>query len=167
MYGIGDQVLYGIHGVCRVVDIADRMVDRLQRQYYVLEPIEQPNARFYIPTGNQAAVSKLRKILSEAELFDLLRSPQARQDCWIADENQRKQRYRELINSGDRAALLSMVGTLHRHKQVQQAAGRKFHLCDDNFLHDAEKLLCAEVSVVLHMPAEQVPAFLKEQMQVQ
>lgn len=166
MYGIGDQVLYGIHGVCRVVDIADRMVDR-QQQYYVLEPIEQPNARFYIPTGNQAAVAKLRTILSEAELFDLIRSPQARLDCWIADENQRKQRYRELINSGDRAALLSMVGTLRRHKQAQQAAGRKFHMCDDNFLHDAEKLLCEEVSVVLHMPAEQVPAFLKEQMQVQ
>jgi CarD family transcriptional regulator len=72
-----------------------------------------------------------------------------RENVWIEDENRRKLRYRELITAGDRKELLQMVHTLHRHKEELALIGRKFHLCDDNFLHDAEKLLNSEFSRVL------------------
>lgn len=166
MFRIGEQVVYGSHGVCQVLEIESRTVDRRQAQYYVLSPNTQPSARFYVPTENPAAVAKLRKILSREELLALLQSSAAEQDCWIADENQRKQRCRELLNSPNRAELLSMVGTLHRHREAQLAAGRKFHQCDENFLRDAEKLLSSEISAVMEIPPEDVPEFLREQMGV-
>lgn len=53
-----------------------------------------------------------------------------------------------------------MIHALHRHKDTQQALGRKFHLCDDNFLHDAEKLLSSEFSVVLDISPDQVGAYI-------
>lgn len=162
MYQLGDQVVYGIHGVCRIIDTEIRSVDRKKVEYFVLEPREQPGARYYIPTQNQAALSKLRPLLSRAQLEALLESSDTRQDCWVADEGRRKQRYRELINSGDRAALISMVRTLHRHKADQIAAGRKFHLCDENFLRDAEKLLTSEFSLVLDMAPADAVAYIKE-----
>lgn len=164
MYQIGDQVVYGFHGVCRIVDMEKRVVDRKTVRYYVLEPRDQSNARFYIPTENQAAVSKLRPVLSREELDEILARDSIWMDAWIVDKNTRKQRYRELINSGDWAALLTMVYTLYRHRREQKAAGRKFHLCDENFLRDAEKLICSEVSVVMEIPAEEVPDFLMRQM---
>lgn len=160
MFSSGDNVLYGIHGVCRILDLEVRTVDRKRVEYYVLEPLEQPGSRYYVPTQNQAAVSKLRRIMTTTELDALLRSKEARQDSWIADENQRKQRYRDLINSGDRAALISMVNTLHHHKDLQAAAGRKFHLCDENFLRDAEKLLNSEFSLVLNIHQNQVEDYV-------
>lgn len=164
MFSRGDQVLYGIHGICRILDVEERIVDKKRVEYYVLEPLEQPGSRYYVPTHNQAAVAKLRKMMTSEELDALLCSQDARQDAWIADENQRKQRYRDLINSGDRAALMSMVGTLRRHKEEQAAAGRKFHLCDENFLRDAEKLLSSEFSLVLNIQPGQVGEYIQNKM---
>ena len=167
VYQVGDQVLYGIPGVCRILELEVRSVDRKKVEYYVLEPLEQPGARFYVPTQNQAAVAKLRKMMDAAQINALLASDAVRADAWIADENQRKLRYRSLINGGDRAALLCMVRTLHRHKQEQTAAGRKFHLCDENFLHDAEKLLSAEFSLALQIQPGEVGTYIKNAMGIE
>ena len=166
MYQAGDQVLYGIHGVCRIVELEERVIDRKCVEYYVLEPLEQAGTRYYIPTKNEAAVSKLRPMMNKEDLQALLKSDSARRDTWIADENSRKQHYRTLINSGDRAALMSMVGTLHRYKQAQAAAGKKFHICDENFLRDAEKLLSAEFSLVLGIQSGQVADYIKKELSI-
>ena len=136
-------------------------------QYYVLEPLEASGARYLIPTHNEVAVAKLRPVMSREALEEMLRSENVREDAWIADENQRKQHYRELINSGDRAALVRMVSTLHRHKAAQASAGRKFHLCDDNFLRDAEKLLSSEFSLVLGIEPSQVGNYVRTAMRVE
>ena len=166
MLAEGQLVIYGIHGVCRITGVETRTVDRKRADYYVLSPLDQAGACFYIPTHNQIAVSKLRPLLTRQELETLIRSPEANQNTWIADENQRKMRYRELIGSGDRAALMCMVRTLLKHKDDQLAAGRKFHLCDENFLRDAQKLLSAEFSLVLQIPVDQVGAYLQQHMEV-
>lgn len=160
MFQLGDHVLYGIHGVCKITDVEDRVVDRRQVRYFVLEPLEQAGARYLIPTHNEAALSKLRPVMSREALEALLHSQQVRQDAWIADENARKQHYRELINGGDRVALLRMIRSLHNHKDTQAAAGRKFHLCDENFLRDAERLLNAEFSLVLGIEPGQVGSYV-------
>lgn len=164
MYNRGERVLYGSHGVCLIIDIEVKSVDRKEITYYVLEPLEQPGSRYYIPIHNKTAVTKLSRLLSSEELQALLVSVK-NSDCgWILDEGKRKQHYRELINSGDRAALLGMIRALYRHKQEQIEAGRKFHLCDENFLHDAEKLLREEFSLVLEIPKEQVGNYIAERL---
>lgn len=160
MYNVGDHVVYGIHGVCRILSQEERTVERKKVLYLVLEPLEKLGARFYIPAQNQVALSKLWPVLSRQELDDLLVSDAALQDPWVESENLRKQRYRELINSGDRAALIGMIRSLYRHKESQIAAGKKFHMCDDNFLRDAEKMIKSEFSLVLQIPADQVQAYI-------
>ena len=161
MYEKGELVMYGVHGVCTVVDVEERRVDRKQMQYLVLEPREQAGSRYLVPMGNANAMAKLRPVLTAPELEALLASADVRADAWIPDENQRKQHYRELISSGDRLALLRMVNTLHTHKKAQEAQGRKFHLCDETFMRDAQRLLSSEFSLVLGIaPAEVGPYIL-------
>lgn len=162
MYQPEDRVVYGIHGICVIVGTEVRTVDRKKVEYFVLEPLDQPGARYYVPTENPAAVAKLRPLLDRETLITLLNSEKVRRDVWIPDENQRKIRYRELINGGDRAALLSMIGSLYRHKQNQAAQGRKFHLCDENFLRDAEKLLNAEFSLILGIETDKVGEYIRK-----
>ena len=161
MFQRGDQVVYGIHGVCNIVDIEARVVNRKKVEYFVLEPISQSEARYYVPTQNQAAVAKLRPILTKQELDALLHSEETERDVWITDENARKQHYRELINSGDRAQLICMVRSLHNHRLQQLSQGRKFHLCDENFLRDAEKLLSSEFSLVLGIAPGEVGSYIE------
>lgn len=161
MFQVGDQVVYGIHGVCKVVDQEERVVDRKRVTYLALQPIGQADSRYLVPTHNAVAMAKLRRMLSREELEQMLSSQEVRADGWIKDENLRKQTYRELINSGDRARLMCMVHTLHRHKAAQAAAGRKCHQCDENFLRDAEKLLTREFCIVLNMEPDQVKQYIQ------
>lgn len=165
MYQVGDQVMYGVHGVCRVVDQEERTVERKPHTYLVLEPLGQEGARFFVPTRNEAAMAKLHPILSKEGLEALLASPDVREDAWICDENQRKQRYRELISSADRKKLMRMVRTLYQHKAKLAAAGRRCHVCDENFLRDAEKLLTTEFSVVLDMEPEKVRSYIRKRLE--
>lgn len=164
MYQVGDQVLYGIHGVCRITSQEKQMVDKKMRTFLVLEPEGQQGARFLVPTHNESAMSKICPVITAEELEALLDSPQVHGDHWIADENRRKQYYRELIGKSDREALMGMVCTLYRHKAQQQAAGRKCHLCDENFLRDAEKLLVSEISLVLEKSPEDARAYLRQKL---
>lgn len=148
MYQVGDQVVYGMHGVCCVLQEEKKVIDRKTVTYLVLEPVGQAGSRFLVPTHNAAAMGKIRPMLTAEELENLLSSEEVRTDGWIRDEPQRKQVYRELMSSGDRVSIARMVYTLYRHKAAQLSAGRKVHLCDDNFLRDAEKLLSSEAAIV-------------------
>ena len=164
VYQQGDQVVYGIHGVCVIHEITKQMVNRKRVEYYVLVPLNQPDARFYVPTQNQAAASKMRPLLKKDEIDALLKLDALENDCWISDENQRKQYYRELIVSGDRARLIGMIRSLYLHKENQLKQGRKFHMCDENFLRDAEKLLSSEFAFVLGIPQSDVGQYIQERM---
>ena len=164
MFQCGDQVLYGIHGVCKIVDIERKKLSGKVSEYYVLEPLDQSSARYYIPTQNEAAVAKLQPVLTPEELHKILHSAATQQDAWTEDENQRKQLYSNLITGADRAALVRMVHAIHKQKGLQTAVGRRLHLCDENFLRDAEKLLISEVSVVMDMDMDTAKKFIRTQL---
>ena len=68
MYQMGDLVVYGIHGVCRIAQQEERIVDKKTVTYLALEPVGQGGSRYLVPTYNAAAMSKLRHILSKEEL---------------------------------------------------------------------------------------------------
>ena len=164
MFEIGNLVMYGIHGVCKIVDKELRTIDRKKMEYLVLEPVNQNSSRFYVPSGNPNAMAKLRRLMTRQELETLLVSGDIRQPYWIEDENLRKQHYRDLISTGDRVALLRMLYTLYRHRESQLSSGRKFHLCDENFLRDAQRLIETEFAAVLQIPTTEVHAYVMEKL---
>ena len=165
MFEIGQHVLYGSHGVCTVTGVELMRFGKTKANYYILEPVENTGAKFYVPVENEAAMAKLRPLLTREELLELLHSERVRNYPWIADEGQRKLRFKELINSGDRAQLMGMIGALHRHKREQLAAGRKFHQSDENFLNDAQKLLNAEFTLVFGLEPKAVSGFILRELE--
>ena len=165
MYKAGQQVLYGIHGICTIIAMERMRFGSNRENCYILEPLQQPGSRFYVPVNNDAAIAKLRPLLCREELLALLRSDQVRNYPWIPDESQRKLRFKELINSCDRAQLMGMIGALHRHSQEQLAAGRKFHQSDENFLNDAQKLLNAEFALVFGLEPREVNDFIRRELE--
>jgi CarD family transcriptional regulator len=54
-----------------------------------------------------------------------------------------------------------MIRTLYQHKQEQITLGRKFHLSDENFLRDAQRLLDSELSVILGIDVKEVGPYIK------
>ncbi len=162
MFEIGDKVIYGIHGVCCVSGTEDKIADRRKLTYLVLEPVERDGSKYLVPTHNASAMGKVQRILTKEEMENLLHSQAVHANGWIQNENERKQTYRELIGSGNREGLMCMVHTLYGHRAAQMAAGRRCHLCDENFLRDAEKLLGSEVSVVMGMEPAQARQYIRD-----
>lgn len=162
MYQVGERVVYGIHGVCQVAAVEQRRVDRKDLTYLVLEPVGHGGSRFLVPAHNEAALAKLRKILSPEEMEALLREESLHAGHWIPIENQRKQTYRELTAGTDRRSMLQMLCTVYRHKQAQFDAGKKVHQCDENFLRDGEKLIAGEIAVVMELDYPQALAYLRQ-----
>ena len=164
MYQTGEKVVYGIHGVCDIKGTESQRMDGKMVTYLVLEPIAQPGSRYMVPTHNPTAMGKVKKVLTRMELQQLIQSGSIRKNCWIRDESQRKQLYRELIGSGDRERIMAMVYTLYQHKAEQAAAGRKVHLCDDNFLRDAERLIAGEVAFAMGLPQGEALQFIRQKL---
>ena len=59
---------------------------------------------------------------------------------------------------------MQMIRTLYRHRAAQTAAGRKCHLCDENFLRDAEKLLAGEVSLVMGLDPDAAKQYIRSRL---
>ena len=164
MYQIGQKVVYGIHGICRITDREERAVDRRRLTYLVLEPLEQEGARYLVPTHNPAAMARISPLLSREALLELVTAKGRTEFPWISDDNCRKQTYRELMGGGDRSRLVGMIRSLYRHKHHQMSIGRKVHLCDENFLRDAENLLGSEIAEVLDLSSDEAKEFLREKL---
>lgn len=163
MYLPGEMVMYGFHGVCRVRDVQERLVDRVRRQYLVLEPTCQ-GGQFLVPMHNAAAMGKVSQLLSRQELTELLASRMVHTFTWVPDENRRKQRYRELTAACTRENLAQTLYSLYVHRERQGQVGKKLHICDDNLLHDAEKILSSEIEAVLGYPGKEALEFLRAQL---
>lgn len=166
MYEINDIILYGIQGVCKIVDITEKEIDGKCREYYVLKPVYESNSTIFIPVHSEKLTAKMRRILSNEEIYALIKAIPDESTVWIDNEALRREKYSEILTSGDRAALVRMIKTLYLHRQVQREKGRKLYISDERFMNDAEKMLYDEFAYVLHIKREQVLPFILEQIKV-
>ena len=159
MYSILQLVVYGSHGVCRILKTEERTVDRKKVEYFVLEPLAQPGTVYLIPSQNPAALAKIRPLLSQEELKGFI-SMEVTMDTWIPDENRRKQQYRSVLSSGDMQLQMQMLRMLQQYQEQQLQSGKKIHICDDNFLRDVQKVIAGEISAVLEISAKDAMQYL-------
>ncbi len=148
MYSVGQQVIYGIHGVCDIIGIEERSVDRKTVPYFVLVPRDHPDSRYYLPSLNPAALKKIRPLTKKEDLLRYWSEP-LDESRWIPAENKRKQVYRDLIAEAQADCLVHILRCLSRYKAELDQVGKKFHLSDDNFMRDARRILAGEMAVVL------------------
>lgn len=165
-FSLGDTVLYGVHGVCKIASMEEKTMGGETRAYYVLKPVYEENSTVYIPVDNEALKAKLKRILSPEEIYALIRSMPEEDSIWVEDEAQRKDRYQKILAKGDRAELIRLIKTLYLHSQSQTEKRKKLHISDEHFMKEAEKMLYEEFAHVLCISREQVLPFIMEQIQL-
>ena len=164
MFQVGDTVLYGAEGVCTIEEIAIREFAGQEREYYVLKPVHQQGSFFYLPTQSPGLQAKLRKVLTIDEIYELIHTVPNKELIWIENESERKVHYRKIIQSGDRLQLITLIKTLYLHREALKEEGKKFHVCDERLMKEAEKLLYDEFAYALQIRPDQVLPFIMEQL---
>lgn len=165
MYNVNDTILYGTHGVCRIEEITEKEFMGSKREYYVLKPLSDPAGTLFVPVGSEKAESKMRRILSEEEIYELIRTMPYEEANWIERENERKEEYRRIIAGGDRSELIRMIKALYFHKKKREEEGKRLYLSDERFFHEAERILYDEFQYVLNIEREELLPLIFEQIQ--
>lgn len=151
MFKIKDVVVYGSQGVCEIVDIAEKKIDGVSKTYFVLKPTDNRGATFYVPTWNEKAWGKMRKVMTRKAVNALIDAMPNKSPTWIPNENERKEVFRKILASGDQTEIVSMVQALFLHKKEREAEGKRLHMSDEHFMREAEQILYNEWQYVLNV----------------
>ena len=155
MFCVGQTVLYGFNGVCMVDDVTEKRIGKTKMQYYVLKPLCNNTSTLFVPTANQQLVSKMRRILTEDEAEAILRDLPPCGD-WNDNKQERSEQFRAIITEGSCVELIRLIRLVRTHEQEQLAGGKRLHITDERFLKEAEKMICEEFSLVLHISRDEV-----------
>ncbi len=155
MFCVGQTVLYGSNGVCMVDDVTEKRIGKTKMQYYVLKPLCNNTSTLFVPTANQQLVSKMRRILTEDEAEAILRDLPPCGD-WNDNKQERSEQFRAIITEGSCVELIRLIRLVRTHEQEQLAGGKRLHITDERFLKEAEKMVCEEFSLVLHISRDEV-----------
>ncbi len=163
-YGIGDTVLYGADGVCRIDEISQQKIGKDTLTYYILKPIYDEKSTIYVPAQNQALLNKMKRILSEDEIYAAIGEAINADDKWQENDAVRKEEFREIIESGSIPSIIRLVRLLYLRRKTQLSCGKRLRVSDENFLKECERMLFDEFALVLKIKRTQVQAFLEDKL---
>ncbi|MCI8634612.1 MAG: CarD family transcriptional regulator [Eubacterium sp.] len=160
MFEIGEYIVYGNTGVCRVEEVTKMPVPgtRDDKLYYALEPVYRKGCRVFTPVDNQKV--KMRPVLTQQEADDLIGRIKEIDILWVKDEKNREQIYKDAIRTCNCEELVKIIKTLYLRKEKRLAAGKKVTSSDARYLHLAEESLYGELSVVMGIPKDEMEAFI-------
>lgn len=165
MFEVGEYIVYGVKGVCRIEDITHIDISGADknRLYYVLTPIGESSGKIYAPTDNQKVM--MRRIISKEEADRLIDELPQIDLLWVPDDKQREAKYKEALNTCDYRAWVSIVKTLYLRKQERVAQGKKITALDERYMRTAENELYSELSLTLGIPKSEMESYIRERLE--
>lgn len=166
MFQIGEFVIYGLQGVCKVVDIGHPGISGVpkDRLYYTLTPTRCPGDKIFTPVDNTKTV--MRPVISREEAMNLIDGMNAMEMFEIPDERKREFYYKNAIKKCDCGELVKIIKTTYLRKKSRNAAGKKAIADDEKYFKIAEDTLYAELAIALDMDPENVKKFILDHMQM-
>lgn len=156
MYQIGQYIVYGNTGVCRVEEIVEKPSLGL---YYVLKPVYE-SGTIYTPAEHPKVFMRPVISRSEAEqLIDQIPQVVAEPDR-TRNLQELREHYRNAICSHSCADLIRLTMSIYRKKKEQESMGRRFGQVDERFMKQAENILFGEFAVALGITREEVPGYI-------
>lgn len=164
MFEVNDYIMYGMTGVCQVVDITkERIIDDLQKEYYVLKYIYANDTIIKIPTDNEKI--PMRKILSKGEVTTLIDNISDSETIWIDDDRQRNEEFKSILKTGDVDNLVKLVRSIYLNKEYKKSIGKKTYKVDQEIMDLAERLLNEELATVLEICPSEVASYISNHIQ--
>ncbi len=163
MYNVGDKVVYGESGVCRIVEISEKNITGENELYYTMEPCYQ-GYMIYAPVENCKVY--MRPIISKDEAINLIDDIPSIEEGAFQCHTLREQieHYESLVKTHSLKDLFRLTTSIHHKKAEAQAAKRKLGAVDEKFMKRAEDLLFGELAMALDIPRADVSKFIEERL---
>ena len=162
MYIVGDYIVYGNKGVCKVVNIGVMNSIGLPKDklYYTLEPIYTSGSKIFTPVDNEKV--KMRPVMNKEEALCLIQDIENIEALWVHDEKRREIEYKEAVNKCESRELVRIIKAIYLRKQSRLAEGKRVTSGDEKYFKIAEDDLYGELAIPLQMEKSQVKDFVIE-----
>ncbi|MBU5314880.1 CarD family transcriptional regulator [Clostridium bornimense] len=160
MFKIGDYIMYGVTGVCKVTDIIKEKYFNNEEDYYVLEPVYATTETIIkIPVANKKVF--MRNIISKEDIDNLIEEMPLEKEVWIDDERERNYKFKSMVRSGDYKQWSTLIKTIFLKREEKKLEGKKITQEDERLFKSAEKLLNEEIATILHILPDEVPKYIQ------
>lgn len=161
MFQVGDLVVYGNVGVCRVEKVgAPDLTGAEDKDYYTLLPYYSSKSRIFTPCDNDKVV--MRPVISKREAQKILKEIPNIKVLVITDEKKREECYKQTMKTCDCREFVSVLKTIHIRKKIRLAEGKKVTASDERYFSMAEDKLYGELAIALGIEKNQVKEKIKE-----
>lgn len=148
---VGEIVLYGTEGICKMLGCEEKRFGTDALMYYVLES-QSKGSRIFVPFANQTLVDRIRKPLSEEEMKDLLKNfTSLCESAWIENDRERKTSHALVVSNGKAQDLLILMKTVQNRRLKMESMGKKLYAHDDRAYREARALFLSEMVLSLQV----------------
>ncbi len=165
MFDVGDYIIYGNSGVCKInkigpMKMAGAVRDRL---YYTMVPCYIRDSEIFTPVDNDRVV--MRKVMTKEEAEDFIGSIGNIGTLEIIEEKRREQEYKQAVLTCDPVIIVELMKTISIRMEERISEGKKVTAADAKYYHIAEDSLYGEIAVSLGMDKDQVRDSLKDRIE--
>ncbi len=159
-FKIGDLIIYGETGVCRVLDIIEKDFLGEVQNCYKLEPIYQ-TCTIFTPADKESVF--MRPILTFDQAEKLVCEMESIEATTFTASSPRtlSEEYDKIIKLHDCTELVRLTKSIYLKKQKTLEQKKKLSAIDERFLKRAEDLLFGELAASLNIEKPSVLAYIE------
>ena len=160
MYQVGDLIVYGAEGVCKVVSIGPLAIRGAQRglEYYTLSPLYREGTIF---TPVDTTVYTRPIMTKEAADALIAQIPEIPEEVY-ENSNPRvlNEHYQAYLKSYDCVDLIRLIRAIYAKGRNAAEKGRHLGQVDERTIKRAEDMLHGELAAALEIPVDQVKDYI-------
>ena len=124
-------------------------------EYYILTPVFNNRSTFFVPTKNETLVSRMRPILTNREILDLINECGECTD-WIENDFERKEYFKSVVSEGEIKSVIAMLKSLIHHREAIAPCGKKLHKYDEIAFKECQKIIYEELAMDMDLSKDDV-----------
>lgn len=160
VYKIGDLIVYGSEGVCRVDQVGHLDNPRFDKtkEYYTLLPLYHEGT-VYTPVDTSVSI---RPVISKAEAETMINglSDLAPEIFETRNLRELEDHYKNQLRTHRCSDLFCLIRSIRLKRHKLTASGKKLGVIDERYMKRAEDMLHGELAVALSIPKDSVAEYI-------
>lgn len=165
MYQIGELIVYGAEGVCRVESVGPLEMRGAQKgvEYYTLSPLYR-EGKIFTPVDTTVYT---RPVMTKEEARELIALMPTIPEEVYENSNPRllNEHYQVFLKSYDCVELVRLIRAIYAKGRGVAERGRHLGQVDERSMKRAEEMLHGELAAALDMPVENVKDYICKAME--
>ena len=164
MLNVGECVIYGSHGLCKVRDILiPSFLERgKEKEYYQMISAVDAGSVLYVPVDG--ADDKVREVIAADDAEELIDDIEYSMELDLPEGKKAEPAIMEVIKRNVAEEMMSLVKSLRKIKAIREHEGKKFAALNEKYLNIAEKLLYTELAFSLNTEKDDIKRRVLEEL---